>query len=74
MQITNSKCNPKQERVVQQLLEQVQLLSQKFDSSKAILVSQNNIKFDFKLAREAIVSQTSRASEMKGETCVICNG
>ncbi|XP_020881736.1 probable E3 ubiquitin-protein ligase RNF144A [Arabidopsis lyrata subsp. lyrata] len=72
MQIITGKCNPNQERVVQQLLEQVQRLRKKFDYSKAMLVAQNNIKFAFKLAREAIVSQTSSASKVKGEICVIC--
>ncbi|XP_010431010.1 PREDICTED: probable E3 ubiquitin-protein ligase rbrA [Camelina sativa] len=66
------KCDPKKERVVEQLLEQVYRLLEKFDSSRAILVCRNNIKFVFNLAKEAIVSQTSTASEVKGEVCVIC--
>ncbi|CAL9247570.1 unnamed protein product, partial [Arabidopsis halleri] len=70
--IMTGKSNHKQERVIQQLMEQIQCLRQKFDLCAAILVAQNDIKFALKLAREAIVFQTSGVSKVKGEVCVIC--
>lgn len=42
-------------------MEEVGRLRKKFASSKATLVSRGDIEFAYKLAREAIVSQTSTA-------------
>ncbi|AEE78036.1 putative protein [Arabidopsis thaliana] len=61
--ITSGKCKPKQIKVVKQLIKEVQRLREKFASSEAILVAENDIKFAFELAREAIVSQTTSADD-----------
>ncbi|CAL9247564.1 unnamed protein product [Arabidopsis halleri] len=61
--ITTGKCKPKQKKVVKQLIEEVQRLREKFASIEAILVADNNIKFAFELAREAIVSQSNSADD-----------
>lgn len=59
------------------LLNQVTQLQGKFTSCQPSLVARNDIKFAFKLAREAIVSQVDRPVESSAgrslhETCVIC--
>lgn len=74
MQVITGKCKPNQGRRVVQLMEEVQRLRQKFASSEATLVGRSDIKFAFKLAREAIVSLTSSTDvkTTQGEICVIC--
>lgn len=67
---------PKQKKVAT-LVSKVELLRNKFTYSRLLLVSRNVVKFAFKLARDAITSQISRASESNHlknlkETCVIC--
>ncbi|CAA7046390.1 unnamed protein product [Microthlaspi erraticum] len=59
-QMITGRCNPKKNEIIQ-LMEDVGHLREKFASSKATLVSRENIKFAYKLAREAIVSQISTA-------------
>ncbi|GKU93625.1 hypothetical protein SLEP1_g7202 [Rubroshorea leprosula] len=59
------------------LVNEVVLLQRKFTYCQPSLVSRNDFKFAFKLARDAIVSQISwRAETSNGknlkETCVIC--
>ncbi|KAL6532657.1 hypothetical protein OROHE_014079 [Orobanche hederae] len=68
--------SPKQ-RKVSALIDQVTRLREKFVYCQPYHVARKDIKFAFKLAREAIVSQASRASESSGsgnstETCIIC--
>ncbi|PSR89993.1 E3 ubiquitin-protein like [Actinidia chinensis var. chinensis] len=65
------------QRKIATLINQVTLLRKKFLYSASSFVSRNDIKFAFKLAREAIVSQTERASDSISakniyENCVIC--
>ncbi|KAK9998429.1 hypothetical protein SO802_018032 [Lithocarpus litseifolius] len=66
---------PRQSKIVT-LVNQVALLQRKFTYCNPSLVARNNIKFAFKSARDAIVSQIIWAEETsKGklkETCVIC--
>ena len=66
---------PRQTKTVT-LVNQVALLQRKFTYCNPSLVARNNIKFAFKSARDAIVSQIIWAEETsKGklkETCVIC--
>ncbi|KAL4318548.1 hypothetical protein GQ457_18G005570 [Hibiscus cannabinus] len=67
---------PKQ-RKISMLVNQVLLLQKKFTCCSPTLVARNDIKYAFKLAREAIVSQVSRTVEQNEsktvkETCVIC--
>ncbi|XP_059660613.1 E3 ubiquitin-protein ligase RSL1-like [Cornus florida] len=59
------------------LVEQVTLLRRKFTCCNSSLVAQNDIKFAFELARDAIVSQITRPAENSHgknliEICVIC--
>ncbi|CAN1249491.1 E3 ubiquitin-protein ligase RSL1 [Linum perenne] len=65
------------QRGVLDLLNQVSSLQKKFTECRPSLVARNNIKFAFKLARDAIISQITWSEENgKGkslkETCVIC--
>ncbi|KAL3616411.1 hypothetical protein CASFOL_039801 [Castilleja foliolosa] len=65
------------QRKVASLINQVTCLREKFVYCQPYLVPRNNIKFAFKLAREAIVSQANKAAETGGsknltETCTIC--
>ncbi|KAK9689595.1 hypothetical protein RND81_09G070100 [Saponaria officinalis] len=67
---------PKQ-RKVEMLMGKVNHLREKLICSRPRLVARNNIKFAFKLARDAIVSQMSRPvgathAKILKETCVIC--
>ncbi|KAK3036827.1 hypothetical protein RJ639_031305 [Escallonia herrerae] len=65
---------PRQQKVTT-LVNRVALLRKKFVYCRPSLVARNDIKFAFKLAREAIVSQISKPAELsraKKETCVIC--
>ncbi|XP_057480771.1 E3 ubiquitin-protein ligase RSL1-like [Actinidia eriantha] len=68
---------PAKQRKIATLINQVTLLRKKFLYSATSFVSRNDIKFAFKLAREAIVSQIERAPESISakniyENCVIC--
>lgn len=66
--------SPKQQKIVA-LVNQVNLLRQKFTFSRPSLIARNDVKFAFKLAREAIVSQMNNveaSSIVRHETCVIC--
>ncbi|CAL5389156.1 unnamed protein product [Camellia sinensis] len=68
---------PPKQRKIATLVSQVTLLQKKFVYSAPSLVARNDMKFAFKLAREAIVSQVNRPSESSSaknmhETCVIC--
>lgn len=64
-------------RTVATLLNQLTLLRAKFTYCEPSFLARNDVKFVFKLARDAIVSQikwpeeTSRGKTFK-ETCVIC--
>lgn len=63
--------------VVATLVNQVAVLQRKFSYCQPSLLTRNDVKFVFKLARDAIVSQikwpeeTSKGKTFK-ETCVIC--
>ncbi|XP_013645189.3 E3 ubiquitin-protein ligase RSL1, partial [Brassica napus] len=61
------RSNPKEKGVLQVLAEEVGRLRKKFDSSQASLVARNDIKFVYKLAREAVVSQTRSADGEKSD-------
>lgn len=59
------------------LLNEVNMLQRKFAYCSPRLVARHDLKFAFKLARDAIVSQSMRPAESSGvkslnETCVIC--
>ncbi|KAL0713590.1 hypothetical protein Bca4012_020568 [Brassica carinata] len=60
------------------LVNQVALLQKKFPYCQPSLLTRNDVKFVFKLARDAIVSQikwpdeTSKGKKTFKETCVIC--
>ncbi|KAJ8423591.1 LOW QUALITY PROTEIN: hypothetical protein Cgig2_003875 [Carnegiea gigantea] len=67
---------PKQRKVTK-LTETVELLQKKFNYCRSSLVARSDVKFAFKLARNAIVLQKSRPSESNHvrnlkETCPIC--
>ncbi|KAL5581188.1 hypothetical protein UlMin_013630 [Ulmus minor] len=73
--VTNSLA-PRNSKIAT-LVNQVGLLERKFTYCSPSFVAQNNVKYAFKLAREAVVSQiTWPAESSKGknlkETCVIC--
>jgi hypothetical protein len=75
-QFVSGRWPPKQPKIAM-LVSQVNLLQRKFVYSAPVLVARNDIKFAFKLAREAIVSQIHRplgsgSSKNSFETCVIC--
>ncbi|KAL2488878.1 zinc finger (C3HC4-type RING finger) family protein [Forsythia ovata] len=68
---------PAKQRKVSALVNQVALLRKKFTYCQPSLAARNDIKFAFKFAREAIVSQVNKPAESSGsrsshETCVIC--
>ncbi|WCJ41087.1 RING/U-box protein with C6HC-type zinc finger [Euphorbia peplus] len=68
---------PARQRKVAMLVNQVSVLQKKFTYCNSTLVARNNIKFAFKLARDAIVSQITKPVEPNcqntvNETCVIC--
>lgn len=59
------------------LMEKVKLLQSKFTYCRPSLVARNDVKYAFKLARDAVVSQMSRPAgtnhaKIFKETCVIC--
>ncbi|XP_023639530.1 uncharacterized protein LOC17890169 [Capsella rubella] len=62
------------------LLDELNSLREKLVSSEIVLVSQNDVKFAYTLARDAIVSQSSIGVDVmeaepqgQGETCVVCH-
>ncbi|XP_050213188.1 E3 ubiquitin-protein ligase RSL1-like [Mercurialis annua] len=68
---------PAKQRKVAALVNQVSLLRKEFTMCRTILVPHNDIKYAFKLAKDAIVSQVTRPAEPSHgktfqETCVIC--
>ncbi|KAK6144469.1 hypothetical protein DH2020_021289 [Rehmannia glutinosa] len=72
----NGQWSAKQ-RKVSALVKQVTDLKGKFAYCRPSLVARNDIKFAFKLARDAIVSQVNKAAEPSDsrnsiEACVIC--
>nr|XP_027108397.1 uncharacterized protein LOC113728095 [Coffea arabica] len=75
-QFVTGRWNPKQ-RKIEALVDQVTQLREKFTYCIPSLVARNDVKFAFKLAREAIVSQVNRSTDTSAEgslyeTCVIC--
>ncbi|KAK4765294.1 hypothetical protein SAY86_026384 [Trapa natans] len=71
---------PPKQRKIAELINQVAVLRRKFTYCNPVLVARNDVKFAFKLARDAIMSQIARpASPLKHgadnnqkEKCVIC--
>ncbi|KAL6979291.1 RBR-type E3 ubiquitin transferase [Sarracenia purpurea var. burkii] len=68
---------PPKQRKIATLVSQVNLLRNKFLYSAPSLVARNDIKFAFKFAREAILSQVNKPSDSSCaknmiENCVIC--
>ncbi|KAH6836540.1 hypothetical protein C2S53_005159 [Perilla frutescens var. hirtella] len=68
--------SPKQKKI-SLLINKVNDLAKKFTYCQPVLAARKDIKFAFKLAREAIDSQANKAAEASGsknlkETCVIC--
>lgn len=68
---------PAKQPKVSALVNQVYHLRKKLTYCQPSLVARNDIKFAFKLARQAIVSQMNKPAECNGsrnsqETCVIC--
>ncbi|KAL5765867.1 hypothetical protein ACOSP7_016484 [Xanthoceras sorbifolium] len=69
---------PPKQRKIAVLVNQVYLLRRKFQSCNPVLVAHNDLKYGLKLARDAIVCQTTimPAEPSHGktmmETCVIC--
>ncbi|CAL1403365.1 unnamed protein product [Linum trigynum] len=76
-QYLTGRVQPTQAEVLD-LVTQVSSLQRKFTECTPALVGRNNIKFAFKLARDAIVSQitwpeeTGNGGKSRKETCVIC--
>ncbi|CAL0329099.1 unnamed protein product [Lupinus luteus] len=68
---------PAKQRKIAMLMNQVNLLRRKFTYCNPVLVARQDVKFAFKLARDAIISQFTRPVESVNgknlnETCVIC--
>lgn len=58
------------------LLDKVKILRKEFTKCRPSYVAQNEVKFAYKLAREAIASQTNKHAESSGteiESCLICS-
>lgn len=75
MQVTG-RWHLKQRRIAT-LVNQVSRLRNKFNYCRPSLVARNDIKFAFKFAREAMLSQinkpsSSSSNQTKNENCVIC--
>ncbi|KAI3687783.1 hypothetical protein L1987_81486 [Smallanthus sonchifolius] len=72
-QFVNARWRPKQKKIVN-FLDQVNLLRKSFIYCEPSLIAHKDVKFAFKLAREAINSQKSKmeSSQEKLENCVIC--
>ncbi|XP_038706772.1 uncharacterized protein LOC120002202 [Tripterygium wilfordii] len=75
-QYVTRRLQPKQSKIAK-LVDEAACLQRKFEYFEPSLVERNEIKFAFKLARNAIVSQiiwpaeTSKGKSLK-ETCLIC--
>ncbi|KAJ0248189.1 RING/U-box superfamily protein [Hirschfeldia incana] len=54
---------------MRQLVNEVCRLKEEMNSCEPLLVTRNDVKFAFKLAREALVSHSKAA---QGETCAVC--
>ncbi|KAJ0476775.1 putative transcription factor C2H2 family [Helianthus annuus] len=69
----SGRWKPKQQKIVK-FLDQVNLLRKRFTYCEPSLIASKDVKFAFKLAREAINSQISKvvSSQEKLENCVIC--
>ncbi|RZB80030.1 ATP-dependent RNA helicase DEAH11, chloroplastic isoform B [Glycine soja] len=67
---------PAKQRKIAILVDQVNLLQRKFSYCNPRFVARHDVKFAFKLARDAIESQSTRLAESGSrslnETCVIC--
>ncbi|KAI9196318.1 hypothetical protein LWI28_022888 [Acer negundo] len=68
---------PPKQRKIAVLVNQVHLLRREFQSCNPVLVARNDLKYGLKLARDAIVCQTTLPAELNHgiimiETCVIC--
>ncbi|XP_057750051.1 E3 ubiquitin-protein ligase RSL1 [Arachis stenosperma] len=68
---------PVKQRKVALLVNQVNVLRRKFTYCAPMLLARHDVKYAFKLAREAIVSQLTAPADSNGmknlnETCVIC--
>lgn len=68
---------PARQRKIAMLVDQVHLLQRKFTYCDSRLLATRDVKFALKLARDAIVSQSTRTLESRStksltETCVIC--
>ncbi|KAK3206066.1 hypothetical protein Dsin_020112 [Dipteronia sinensis] len=68
---------PPKQRKIAVLVNQVHLLRREFQSCNPVLVARNDLKFGLKLARDAIVCQTTLPAELSHgiimiETCNIC--
>ncbi|KAL2328657.1 hypothetical protein Fmac_022084 [Flemingia macrophylla] len=68
---------PAKQRKIAMLVDQVNLLRRKFTYCNPRFVARHDVKFAFKLARDAIVSQSTMPVESgsrrsPSETCVIC--
>ncbi|KAJ7980959.1 RBR-type E3 ubiquitin transferase [Quillaja saponaria] len=75
-QFVSRRWSPKQRKIAM-LINQVTLLQRKFTYCNAKLVSRSDVKFAFKLARDAIISHITRPTDSScrknlTETCVIC--
>ncbi|KAF3947490.1 hypothetical protein CMV_026382 [Castanea mollissima] len=75
-QFVSGRWPPKQRKIAV-LVNQVTLLRKKFMYFNPKLVARNDVKFAFKLAKDAIVSQVTRPAESShgnnlNEACVIC--
>ncbi|KAG5386675.1 hypothetical protein IGI04_038145 [Brassica rapa subsp. trilocularis] len=72
-QFINGGDKPKQNDM-RQLVNEVCRLKEKMNSCEPLMVARNDVKFAFKLAREAIVSQGSSLDlkAAQGTTCAIC--
>ncbi|XP_076886421.1 E3 ubiquitin-protein ligase RSL1-like [Bidens hawaiensis] len=72
-QFVSGQWRPKQQKIIN-FLDQVNLLRKSFTYCEPSFIARKDVKFAFKLAREAISSETSNAasSQEKLENCVIC--
>uniref|UniRef100_A0A251SRC1 RBR-type E3 ubiquitin transferase n=1 Tax=Helianthus annuus TaxID=4232 RepID=A0A251SRC1_HELAN len=72
-QLVSGRWRPKQQKIIN-FMDQLNLLRKSFTYCEHSLVARKDVKFAFKLAREAISSQKSKvvSSQEKLENCVIC--
>ncbi|CAL9234018.1 unnamed protein product [Arabidopsis halleri] len=62
----------KSKKKIDHLVEEVQCILEKMACNDAVLVARNDVKFAFRLAREAISSSSFDVKAEQGEICVIC--